>query len=226
MPRRALVLAAVLHLTPLCAHAADLVVWWEKGFNPQEDQAVREIIAAFEQKTGKQVNLVQPTQDEMFDRAPAALEAGDPPDFALGTRFGSYISEWASNDRLLDLTDTVGVFSDLFDPDALESWTLVNHTTGQRALYALPWGRSTNHVHVWKRLLQQAGFTLDDIPKDWNAFWTFWCDQVQPALRKALGRGDIWGAGLSMSGEASDTQVEVFQFLAAYDADYVTARVG
>jgi multiple sugar transport system substrate-binding protein len=100
---------------------------------------------------------------------------------------------------------------------------LVNQKTGQRALYALPWGRSTNHVHVWKRLLEQAGFTLDDIPKEWDAFWSFWCDKVQPAVRKAAGRDNIWGVGLPMSGEASDTQVQVFQFLAAYDADYVTS---
>ena len=99
---------------------------------------------------------------------------------------------------------------------------LLNQKTGQRALYALPIGRITNHVHVWKSLLEQAGFTLADIPKEWNAFWSFWCDQVQPAVRKALGRDDIWGVGLIMSGEASDTQYQFFQFLAAYDADYVT----
>ena len=34
------------------------MVWWEKGYYPQEDEAVREIVAAFEQKTGKQVELV------------------------------------------------------------------------------------------------------------------------------------------------------------------------
>jgi multiple sugar transport system substrate-binding protein len=218
----AVLVALALILAPLGARAADLVVWWEKGFYPQEDEAVREIIAAFEQKTGKQVDLVQPTQDEMFDQVPTAFESGEPPDFALGTRFGSHISEWAFDDRLLDLTDTVGVFSNLFDPDALTWWMLLNHETGQRALYALPWGRSTNHVHVWKGLLEQAGFALDDIPKEWAAFWSFWCDQVQPAVRKALGRDDIWGVGLGMSGEAGDTQVQAFQFMYAYDAEYVT----
>ena len=45
-------------MAPLGAEAADLVVWWDKGFYPQEDEAVREIIAAFEQETGKQVELV------------------------------------------------------------------------------------------------------------------------------------------------------------------------
>ena len=57
MRARAVVLAVAIVLAPLGAQAADLVVWWEKGFNPEEDAAVREIIAAFEQKTGKQVEL-------------------------------------------------------------------------------------------------------------------------------------------------------------------------
>ncbi len=47
--------------------------------------------------------------------------------------------------------------------------------------------------------MERAGFTLADIPHDWDAFWSFWCDQVQPAVRRALGRDDIWGVGLVMS---------------------------
>ena len=61
------------------------------------------------------------------------------------------------------------------------------------------WGSSTNHVHVWKSLLERAGFTLADIPKEWEPFWSFWCDKVQPAVRKATGRDDIYGVGLAMS---------------------------
>ena len=36
------------------------------------------------------------------------------------------------------------------------------------------WAYSTNHLHVWKSLLEQAGFTLADMPKEWEAFWSFW----------------------------------------------------
>jgi multiple sugar transport system substrate-binding protein len=216
------VLAAALIMAPLGAHAADLVVWWEEGFYAEEDEAVWEIIAAFEQQTGKQIELAFYPQAELPDAIAAALEAGGPPDFALGLRITAYISQWALDDRLVNLSDALGHFSDLFDPDALAWWTLLNQKTGQRALYALPWGRSTNHVHVWKSLLEQAGFTLDDIPKEWDAFWSFWCDEVQPTVRQATGRNDVWGIGLNMSGEASDTQVEFFQFMHAYEADYVT----
>jgi ABC-type glycerol-3-phosphate transport system substrate-binding protein len=51
MREQAILLAAALTIAPLGANAADLVVWWEKGLYPQEDEAVREVIAAFEQET-------------------------------------------------------------------------------------------------------------------------------------------------------------------------------
>jgi multiple sugar transport system substrate-binding protein len=83
-------------------------------------------------------------------------------------------------------------------------------------------GLATHHVHVWKSLLERAGFTLADIPKEWDAFWAFWCDQVQPAVRKGLGRDDVWGIGLSMSATSVDTSNGIWQFIGAYGADYVT----
>lgn len=123
----------------------------------------------------------------------------------------------------MDLSDEILPFASLFDPDALAAATLFDATTGRRALYALPMGFSTNHVHVWKSVLEQAGFTLKDVPKQWEAFWAFWCDQVQPAVRRATGR-DLWGVGLAMSAKANDTHIEFEQFIQAYEADYVTSE--
>jgi multiple sugar transport system substrate-binding protein len=91
-----------------------------------------------------------------------------------------------------------------------------NARTGGRGLYALPMGRSTHHLHVWKSLLEQADFTLADMPKEWEAFWSFWCDKVQPAVRKATGRDDLYGVGLAMSVEGPDPAVGLDQFLWAY----------
>jgi multiple sugar transport system substrate-binding protein len=222
MRSRAIAFAAALLIAPLGVKAADLVVWWDEGYYAEEDAAVREIIAAFEQETGKEVELTFHPDTEFAGKLVSAVEAGQPPDFAWGTRIDSYYAEWALDDRLVDLTDTIGSFSYLFDPDALAWWTLLNASTGTEALYALPMGQYRQHAHVWKSLLEQAGFTLDDIPGEWEAFWSFWCDQVQPAVREALGRDDVWGVGLSMSPGDSDTTNQFDQFTAAYDADYVT----
>jgi multiple sugar transport system substrate-binding protein len=221
MHAHAVLVALALIFAPLGARAADLVVWWEEGFYPQEDEAVRETVAAFEQGSGKKVELVFYEQDELPKRLGAALEAGRPPDFAFGVLLQDYIGPWAVDDRLVDLSDTVGHFSDLFDADALAWVTWRNVKTKQGALYGLPVGREINHAHVWKNLLKEAGFTVADIPREWQAFWSFWCDQVQPAVRKARGREDIWGVALPMS-VAGDTGLQFFQFVAANQADYVT----
>ena len=65
MRKQVIVLAAALVLTPLGARAADLVVWWNEGYYAEEDEAVREIVAAFEQKAGKQVELVLHPDQEL-----------------------------------------------------------------------------------------------------------------------------------------------------------------
>jgi multiple sugar transport system substrate-binding protein len=137
-----------------------------------------------------------------------------------GHHAGCYYGQWAEEGRLIDLSDVIGPFASLFDPDALRYATLLDATTSRRALHALPMAFSAKDVHVWRNLLEQAGFTLADVPKQWDAFWSFWCDHVQPAVRHAAGREDIWAVGLSMSAEI-DTQVQFQQFMEAYQAKYV-----
>ena len=92
------VLAATLAMMPLGVNAADLVVWWEEGVNPEEDAAVRETIAAFEQETGKQVELEQPSQEgenNIEAKTLAAVSAGQPPDFLFGSTTDYYVGRWA-----------------------------------------------------------------------------------------------------------------------------------
>jgi multiple sugar transport system substrate-binding protein len=132
------------------------------------------------------------------------------------------MSDGPTRVRLVDLSEAIGSFADVFDRHALDSVTLVDATTGRRGLYLLPMGFATHHLHAWKSLLERAGFILADIPKEWDAFWAFWCDQVQPAVRQALGRDDIWGVGLTMSVDSRDTTNGLWQFVSAYEADYMT----
>ena len=79
MGAQAILVALALVLAPLRAQAADLVVWCEEGQYAEEDTAVREVIAAFEQDTGKQVGLVLGSQEKLVADLVAALEAGRQP---------------------------------------------------------------------------------------------------------------------------------------------------
>ena len=153
MRKQVIVIAAALILAPLGCQAADLVVWWEEGFTPEEDAAVREIIAAFEQDTGKQVELDLLSRNDINAKAPVAVIDGELPNILFGAAPDLSYGEWAYEDRLIDLSDVIGPFASLFDPDALSYVTLLNATTGRRAIYALPMGFSTHHLHVWRSLL-------------------------------------------------------------------------
>ncbi|MGH9173765.1 MAG: extracellular solute-binding protein, partial [Vicinamibacterales bacterium] len=132
MRGRAVGLTLAIILAPLGAKAADLVVWWEEGQYAEEDEAVREIVAAFEQDSGKQVELVLGAQEELVANLVAALEAGRPtPDFIFTVISIQHYEQWAYEGRLVDLTDAVGHFSDPVDPFALERVTLLDGTTGR-----------------------------------------------------------------------------------------------
>jgi ABC-type glycerol-3-phosphate transport system substrate-binding protein len=130
-----------------------------------------EIIAAFEQNSGKEVELVLRPQEELEADLMAAVEAGRrSPDFVFSVINIRHYEQWAYEGRLVDLTDAIGHFSDLFDRDALDSITLLDATTGRRGLYLLPMGFATHHVHAWKSLFERAGFALADIPREWETF--------------------------------------------------------
>ena len=177
-------LASALGLAPLGARAADLVVWWEKGFYPEDDEAVRKSSPPSSRRPASRSSSSSTQQDEIMEKAAIALQEGAPPDFLFSTLIERKAALWAYEDRLVDLEGVLKPVLDLFDADTIEVSTLLDSKTGRRGLYALPMGRSSNFIHVWQSLLERAGFTLADVPKTWDDFWSFWCDQVQPAVRR------------------------------------------
>lgn len=214
----AVVLAAVLATTPLGAEAADLVVWWDKGLFEQEDQAVRDMVAAYERQSGERVELVLvPQGPEFTAKLEAALRAGSPPDLARGGPCCLRADLWAAQGLLVDLSDVVLPIRHRFFPGLLEYTFLPSPATGEPRPYSVPLGQFGHYVHVWTSLLEESGFTLDDIPEAWEPFWSFWCDTVQPAVRDARGRDDVWGVGLAMS-PGGDTMDAVEQFMIANSA--------
>jgi multiple sugar transport system substrate-binding protein len=205
--------------TPVAA--ADLTIAWEQGFYPEEDKAIEAVVAAYEQASGKDVELMLYPQGEILDEVLAQLDAGRPPDLFLNFG-GSSVPKWALDDLLADVSDVVGPIEGQFYPGALDNVRLLNERTGERAYYGVPIAQFGNYVHVWKSLLDEAGISLDDIPQEWDAFWAFWCDTAQPAVRQATGRDDIYGIGMPMSADASDTVTALDQFRDAYQVDYLS----
>src|SRR3954452_20097542 len=133
-------LLRLLTATALCAALAapvaaqeTLVVYWTKGFYPQEDKALDDMIAKFQQKTGVKVELSRYSPQESVPKAVAALDAGTPPDVAYGDVFDFQVAgKGAAEGRLEDLSDILTPMKASFLPVTLDTVYLLNEKTGKR----------------------------------------------------------------------------------------------
>ena len=217
-----LLAAALLAAGSAQAYAQDLNVWWNKSYYPEEDEEFARIVKQFEDESGLDVEYSLFTNEDVPRKVLAALAANEPPDLAFGFLFDlQYTPLWAYEGRLADVSDVIEPYKDEFLPVALESVNLLNGETGERSYYAIPTQQQTEHIHYWDSLLQEAGLSSDQIPTEWEAFWDFWCQEAQPAVREATGNRRLYGVGHPMSSSASDTFFSFLMFLNAYDAELV-----
>ena len=224
MRARAVVLAVAIVLAPLGARAADLVVWWDKGYYPQEDEAVREIIAAFEQKTGKQVELVLPRTGRAFrTRSRRRSRPASRPTSRSARHLATTSRQWAFDDRLVDLTDTVGPSRTCSIRTCSTLRPVLNARPGRRACTGCRWAArpttSTSGRASWSRRASRS----TTFPRSGTRSGRSGATRCSRRCARPSGRDDIWGVGLPMSvAAATDTDDEFLQFVAAYEADYVT----
>jgi multiple sugar transport system substrate-binding protein len=168
------VVASTLVITPIAAGAADLTIWWAKGYYPSEDEGLRRVVAGFEDETQTQVELTFVSMPDLATKTLAALEAGRPPD--VDFLISEQMRRWAFDGALLNLDDVVGPIAANLDPTVRELALMENGRDGGRGYYRIPIGLATVHIHVWQSLMEQAGVPLSAIPDEWDAFWDFWCD--------------------------------------------------
>ena len=193
-----------------------LTIWWTRSYYAQEDEAIEEVIAAWQRQTGKQIDFSFINNDDILKDTVNALKTGNPPDIMFAIRTDDSLGpRWAWDGKLADVSDVVEPLKDVYSPAALRAVYYYNNTIQKRSIYAVPLSQQTTHVHYWRDLLAEAGMSEADIPREWDAFWNFW-KQAQDNLHRQ-GRKDIYAFGFPMSGEASNTYVAFECILDAYD---------
>lgn len=195
-----------------------LTIFWNQGFYPEEDLALQEFIADWEAESGVEVEINLYSSDDILNQATVALENGNPPDILFAHRADYTLQpQWAWSGQLADVTDIVEPYQDEYTPAALEAAYLYNSQTGDRSYYGVPIEQQTIHLHYWRDLLTEAGLDEAQIPADWQGFWDFW-RQAQDTTRKAA-KPDIYGLGLTLSTQGSDTYYFFEQVMDAYDVE-------
>ena len=198
-----------------------LTVWWVKGFYKSEDEALFAAIKKFEAKTGVKVELSQYAVQDMIPKSVAALDSGSPPDIAYSDTYDVQVAgKWAFDGKLEDISDVIEPMKDRFAPVTIETAYLYNDKAKKKAFYGFVLKQQTLHIQYWKDMLATAGFKESDIPGTWKEYWSFWCDKVQPAYRKATGTR-AYGIGSPMGVESTDSFQSFLSWVDAYNVKLV-----
>ncbi|AMM23458.1 ABC transporter substrate-binding protein [Variovorax sp. PAMC 28711] len=199
-----------------------LTVWWVKGFYKAEDDALFAAIKKFEEKhKGVKVELSQYPVQDMIPKTVSALDSGSPPDVAYADVYDFQVTgKWAFENKLEDISSVITPMKARFAPNTVETTYLYNDQAKAKAYYAFPIKQQTMHIEYWDDMLKEAGFKDSDIPTKWSDYWSFWCEKVQPASRKASGKR-TFGIGMPMGVDSSDAFYSFLTFMDAYNVKLV-----
>ncbi|NEQ72482.1 MAG: carbohydrate ABC transporter substrate-binding protein [Okeania sp. SIO2D1] len=201
--------------TPL-TETTPLTIWWTKGFYPEEDEAIQQIVSNWEKKNGYPAQLILLQDDKNLEMALESVAAGNPPDIVYNRRVEFAMSpRLAWEGKLADVSDVIEPVKSLYSQAALASVYLNNNVTKKRSYYAVPIQQQALHIHYWQDLLKEINLKASDIPNEWDEFWQFWQNAQDIIPHK--NQSQIYGIGLAMSAASNDTFYEFEQILAAYD---------
>src|SRR5712691_6046480 len=124
---------------PYIANAAATTaeVWFAQGFVPEEDVAIKKLVADYEKASGNKIELSIMPFAPQRQKIVSAVTSGIVPDI-FPNNPGESIALFAWDDKLVDLTDVVATQREEFAETALLNVNCYNSVTKQRAVYGAP----------------------------------------------------------------------------------------
>src|SRR6266853_2079508 len=199
---------------PYLANAAAKTaeVWWTQGFAQEEDIAFKKIVADYQKASGNTIEYSITPYAPLRQKIVSAVTSGVVPDLFQNTP-AEIIALYAWDDKLVDMTDVIETQKSQYTRTALLTVNCYNSAKKGRSVYGGPYtvGALTNHI--WRPLVEKAGYTLEDMPKTWDAFYDFFKD-VQKKLR-AQGERKVYGMGFQLNATGNDSNALFNYFLIA-----------
>ena len=210
-------------MTQSSAETTTLNIWWEKGFNLDEDEALGAVVRNWEQETGYKTKLSFYTTSELSEKAQRALQGNNLPDVLMSRKASlTLYPRLAWSGKLADVADIVEPVKSLYEENALQAVNYYNQVENKRSFYGVPIYQSTLHIFYWQKLLSSIDRTQQDIPQDWHGFWQFW-QQAQDELRLKQQK-QIYGLGFPFGIGSTDTYFLFEQMLEAYDITIIDSQ--
>src|SRR5437899_2422158 len=194
------------------AAATTATVWWTQGFAEEEDISFKKIVAEYEKASGNTIEHSITPYAPLRQKIVSAVTSGVVPDIYQNTP-AEVIALQAWSDKLVDVSDVIETQKSQYARTALLTVNCYNSVENKRSFYGVPYtvGALTNHI--WRPLIEKAGFTLEDIPKTWDAFYDFF-KEVQKKLR-AQGERKVYALGFQLNTTGNDSNALFNYFLIA-----------
>ena len=218
-------MAAGLLATPHIANAAATTaeVWSAQGFVPEEDVAVKKLVADYEKASGNSIELSIIPFAPLRQKIISAVTSGVVPDM-FSQSPNELIALLAWDDKLVDVTDVVETQKEEYTETALLNAYCYNNVEKKRSFYGAPDLSAALPNHVWRPLIEKAGYKVEDIPKTWDAYYDFF-KEVQKKLR-AQGVRNVYGLGLQVTTNGNDPNNTFNYFLVAYGGQDIDTKDG
>src|SRR3984893_7255496 len=210
---------------PHIANAATTTaeVWWAQGFAQEEDISFKKTVADYEKASGNKIDYsIIPFAPER-QKIVSAVTSGVVPDLFHNNLFES-VALFAWDDKLVDVSDVVATQKEEYTEAALLSVYCYNRVEKRRSFYGVPYTAGVSANHIWGSLVQKAGYTIEDIPKTWDAFYDFF-KGVQKKLREQ-GMRNVYGLGFQVTTNGADPNSTFNYFLTAYGGQNIVTRDG
>src|SRR5271157_724580 len=210
---------------PYIANAAATTaeVWWPQGFVPEEDVAIKKIVADYEKASGNTIDLSIAPFAPQRQKIVAAVQSGVVPD-VFRNNPDEIVALYAWDDKLVDVSDVVETQKEEYTETALLNTYCYNSITKNRSFYGVPDGTAVLPNHVWRPLVEKAGYKIEDIPNTWDAYYDFF-KEVQKKLR-AQGVRNVYGLGLNVTTNGNDPNFVFNYFLIAYGGQGIVTKDG
>ena len=210
---------------PYIANAAATTaeVGWAQGFVPEEDVAIKTVVADYQKASGNTIDLSITPFAPQRQKIVAAVQSGIVPD-VFPNNPAEILALYAWDDKLIDVSDVVETQKEEYTETALINTYCYNSVTKKRSFYGAPDTTACLPNHVWKPLVEKAGMKIEDIPKTWDAFYSFFKD-VQKNLRKQ-GVRNTYGLGLNVTTNGVDPNNVFNYFVIAYGGGNIVTKDG
>jgi multiple sugar transport system substrate-binding protein len=205
------------------ADAKTATVWWVQGFAEEEDVAFKKVVSDYEKASGNTIDYSLVPYAPHRQKVVSAITSGDVPDITVANQ-AEIVALYAWQDKLVDVGDIVETQKAQYSETALLSANCYNSATKRRGFYGVPFTGAVLPFHIWKSLVEKAGYKIADIPNTWDARWDFF-KGVQKKLREQ-GVRNVYGLGLQVTSTGVDPNNTFHYFLSAYGGRNIVTNDG